>query len=135
MAAEGIFNRTISILSNALDLRSLRHKIIVSNIANMDTPNYQAFDIVMGEELGSTLNPQKNIELVHTQPAHLPSRDARAPKVIATSSGVEGADHNSVDINKTMVTLAENGIMYNALAEIIGKRFQGLKNAIQEGRK
>ena len=135
MSSEGIFNRTISVLENVLDLRSLRHKIIVSNIANMDTPGYKAFDIVMEQELGKTVYPGDRVDLLKTQHAHLSTSDGATPRVIATSSGIQGADHNTVDINKTMVSLAENGIMYNALAEILAKRFQGLKAVIQEGKK
>ena len=33
------------------DLRSLKHNVTVSNIANKDTPNYKAFDLVVEEEL------------------------------------------------------------------------------------
>ena len=51
MATQGIFSETISMLSKALDLRSRKHSVIVSNIANIDTPHYKAFDLAVEEEL------------------------------------------------------------------------------------
>ncbi len=40
-----------------------------------------------------------------------------------------------MDIDKAMADMAENNLMYNALAQILSKKFTGLKNAIQEGRR
>ncbi|MBW1941137.1 MAG: flagellar basal body rod protein FlgB, partial [Deltaproteobacteria bacterium] len=50
MESQGIFNKTFSILEKNLDLRSIKHNLIVSNIANMDTPNYKGFDLIVEEE-------------------------------------------------------------------------------------
>ncbi|MCK5419296.1 MAG: hypothetical protein KAI93_12335, partial [Desulfobacterales bacterium] len=45
------------------------------------------------------------------------------------------ADGNTVDLDRTMGKLAENTILYRTAAQIIRKKFQGLKNAIQGGSK
>ena len=45
MGSDKLFGGTISILEKSMDLRSLQHKSIVSNIANKDTPNYKAFGV------------------------------------------------------------------------------------------
>ncbi len=39
-------------------------------------------------------------------------------------------DGNTVDIDKTMSMLSENGLLYNASAQMISKKFQSLYNAI-----
>jgi flagellar basal-body rod protein FlgB len=44
------------------------------------------------------------------------------------------ADGNTVDLDKTMGKLAENTILYRVAAQIISKKFIGLKNAIQGGK-
>ena len=44
MKLQGIFTGIIPVLEKVLDLRSMKHNSIVSNIANMDTPNYKTFD-------------------------------------------------------------------------------------------
>ena len=40
-----LFNKTMNLLSGMLDYRSTRHKIIVSNIANIDTEGFKPSDI------------------------------------------------------------------------------------------
>ena len=79
------------------------------------------------------------IELVRTQPRHLSGRySASNPIKIETvdSSGNNfRADGNTVDLDKTMGELAENTLLYRTAAQIIKKKFQGLKNAIQGGNK
>lgn len=47
------FGRTL----NALDLIAERQKALSSNLANMDTPNYQRKDISFSQYLGGTANP------------------------------------------------------------------------------
>jgi len=45
----GIFHDTISLLERSLNLRSLQHRVLASNIANMDTPNYKAVELAVTE--------------------------------------------------------------------------------------
>jgi flagellar basal-body rod protein FlgB len=134
-----LFGKTVTILEKVLDLRSLRHNLIVSNIANMDTPGYQASELAFGEELAKALRTGENVTLKKTHPRHLPVREAYLgnirPKVISSPPLVLRSDLNSVDIDKEMAKLAENTLMYNALAQILSRKFLGLKNAIQEGRR
>jgi flagellar basal body rod protein FlgB len=40
-----------------------------------------------------------------------------------------------VDIDKAMASLGENSSLYNASAQILSQKFQGLKTAIQGGNK
>jgi flagellar basal-body rod protein FlgB len=136
---QGIFTGVIPILEKVLDLRSMKHNSIVSNIANMDTPNYKTFDFIVEEELGKAMGARRIFELKKTQSGHLPARQIRfdnvRPKVVASPQYTHRADGNSVDIDREMAKLAENSLMYNALAQILSKKFQGLKNAIEGGGK
>ena len=65
-----IFGGTIKILERSLDLRAERHNIILSNIANIDTPNYKAKDIVFESELKKSM--ESNASLQTTQVNHIP---------------------------------------------------------------
>ena len=40
-------------------------------------------------------------------------------------------DGNTVDVDREMTRLAENGLMYTASAQMIARKLQGLKSAIQ----
>jgi len=137
MESQGIFSKTFSILEKSLDLRSIKHNLIVSNIANMDTPNYKGFDLIVEEEFEKALRAGKNIEPEKTQPMHFPFREIRQDniefKAIEASPFIKREDGNTVDMDKSMAKLSENTLMYNASAKIIAKKFQGLKNVIQGG--
>jgi len=138
MDLNGIFGGTLSTLEKALDLRSIKHNLIVSNIANVDTPNYKAFDLIVEEEIGKSVRADSNTSIRRTQNGHLPVRATRTGNVRATIVAEPQltlrADGNSVDMDTMMAKLAENNLMYNAMAQIIAKKFGGLKYVIQEGR-
>jgi flagellar basal-body rod protein FlgB len=139
MESNSIFDGTFSALEKVLDLRSIKHNLIVSNIANVDTPHYKAFDLIVEEELGKALNDKNSTDIERTQERHLPFRKTNAgnvrPKVVAEPQLSLRGDGNSVEIDAMMAKLAENNLMYNALAQILSKKFNGLKYAIQEGRR
>ena len=139
MESKWIFGGTISLLEKVLDLRSLKHNLIVSNIANVDTPNYKALDLDFKKELAKFMGAEKGDGLKRTQPAHLPGKggslDNVKPRLVATSPLSIKGDGNSVDIDKVMASQAENSLMYNVSAQIIYKKFLGLKSVIQGGNK
>jgi len=134
---DGIFNRTISLLERSLDLRSLNHRVLASNIANMDTPNYKAVELDVAEGMNREKESNPGISLVRTHVNHLPVKNmpinnvklkaARAPDFSLRGDG------NTVDIDQTMGKLAKNSLLYNAAAQLISSKFKGLKNAIKGG--
>ncbi len=138
MESQGIFNRTVSILEKALDLRSKKHNVIASNIANMDTPDYKAFDLVIEKELQKVTGKKNNISLNQTNEAHIQSPKSKADGARVQIDDAQGlslrGDGNTVDIDKQMANMAENSLMYETTAQLIHKKFQGLKSAIQGGK-
>jgi flagellar basal-body rod protein FlgB len=107
---------------------------MVSNITNMDTPNYKAFDILVEEEMGKISGDAK-LPLNQTQPAHISlngTADPNAPEIRPEeNSGYDfHTDGNTVNVDRTMFKLSENGLLYNASAQMISKKFQSLYNAI-----
>ncbi len=138
MEPQGMLGGTISLLEKTLDLRSMRHNLIISNVANMDTPNYKAFDIIIKEELEKAMGAEKAIKLENTRSGHLPGRETCSGSVKSRAVGSQQItlrnDGNSVDIDREMAKLSENNLMYNALAQVISRKFEGLKNVIQGGK-
>jgi flagellar basal-body rod protein FlgB len=138
MESQGIFNQTVTILEKALDLRSKKHNVIASNIANMDTPDYKAFDLIIEKELQKGTGKGNRISLNKTDTAHIQSRRSKADGVSVQIGDTQGfslrGDGNTVDIDKQMANMAENTLMYKAAAQMIYKKFQGLKSAIQGGK-
>ena len=73
MDSLGLFNQTFSLLEKSTDLRPQKHSLPVSNNANMDTPDYKAFDILVEEEMGKALGEAKTtVTLNRTQPGYIP---------------------------------------------------------------
>ncbi|MBW2057126.1 MAG: flagellar basal body rod protein FlgB [Deltaproteobacteria bacterium] len=132
-----IFDNTILLLREALNLRSARHEILAANIANGDTPGYRALDLAFEKELREAWVSSKGIALVKTNPRHISS--ALSPLSVAGRIEVGrpvsmGMDQNSVDMDREMVKLAENSLMYEATVQMLIKKFRYLKDAIREGR-
>ncbi len=135
MESLGLFNQTFSVLEKSMNLRSQKHNLMVSNIANMDTPNFKAFDIFVDEEMQKTSSDTNRMPLTRTQSAHIPLAgmgDLNAPEIRPVEKPLYDfhSDGNTVDIDKTMSMLSENGLMYNASAQIISKKFQSLSTVI-----
>jgi len=137
MPSNGIFGKTISLLERSLDLRSLNQRVLASNIANMDTPNYKAVELEVAEEMNRTKEPQRTIALVRTHVNHIPlkTRAHHGVKLKAAKApdfSLRG-DGNTVDVDRTMGKLAKNTLLYNTAAQLISDKFKGLKNAMKGG--
>jgi flagellar basal-body rod protein FlgB len=132
-------SKTISLLEKSLDLRSLQHKVLSSNIANMDTPNYKAVELAVEEEMTDNRESARRIQLRRTHADHLPVlngpedsvklRAAKPPELSLRGDG------NTVDIDRTMGQLAENTLLYKTATQIISSKFIALKNVIKGGGK
>ena len=137
MPINGIFRDTISLLERSLNLRSLQHRVLASNIANMDTPNYKAVELAVAEEMNADQDSASGIQLVQTQPGHFPLKHNPAEQVklkVAKSPEFSlRGDGNTVDLDRTMGRMAENTLLYKTAAQIISQKFNGLRRAIRGG--
>ena len=137
MEARGLFKGAFPVLQKALDLRSMKHNLIVSNVANKDTPGYKAFDLMVEEAMENATGKGEPAQLKTSHEGHLSGRSAH--RIDGKSMGHSAdpfflrQDGNSVDIDKEMAALAENNLLYDALAQILSRKFRGLKEAIKGG--
>ena len=133
MVSKGLFNKTVLLLEKVLDVRLKTHNYIAANIANIDTPNYRPRQISFDQELRSALYPQGPLKRTH--PGHFPvARETVVGMPVQLNpyySPSRGLD--TTDIDREMVKLAKNHLMYNANTQILAKKFQNLKNVIIEG--
>lgn len=133
-----IFGGVIGTLERALDLRAAKHGAILSNLANMDNPAYKGFDVMVEEEMRKTVRQEGGLVLKTTHPGHVGlNASSFGPVSIA---GANREDYYSdgkgrvLDRDMAMVDLARNHIMFTAAAQMLGRKLQGLKEAIQDGR-
>ena len=143
MGSDGIFNQTISFLERSLDLRSRNHDAVVSNVANIDTPNFKAFDVMVEDELQKmerTSGAGAGVRMETTRAGHMEMQ--RNPVRLTTARPHDGSagylsrrDGNTVDLDREMASMAENSLMYSLSAQIVAKKFQSLRNVIEGGNK
>ena len=137
MPTNGIFSETIFLLEKSLNLRSLQHRALASNIANMDTPNYKAVELDVAEKMQKNKGAVPGLRLARTHSGHLQFRSHRTDRVELKKMPPPAyslrGDGNTVDIDRTMGKLAENTLMYRTTAQLIAKKFRGLKNVIKGG--
>jgi len=108
--------------TQALALRSERQRLLASNIANADTPGYQARDMDFGRALReATASQGAPGSLLTTQSAHIaPAAGARseAQKLYATP-GQTSLDSNTVDMDRERASFADNTVKYEATLRFI----------------
>jgi flagellar basal-body rod protein FlgB len=135
----GLFDQTIGLLQRTLNLRSVQNRVLAANVANADTPNYKAFEVLVEDQLRkSGPAPATGIQMARTHAAHLPpARPAFGPVKLSRSPEPElslRADGNTVDLDRSMGQLAENAIKYKTSAQLISSKLKSLRNVIQGGR-
>ena len=118
----------------ALSLRAERQQVLAGNIANADTPHFQARDVDFATVLQSavsgrdeaglrlaTTSPRHSQGTTGTQPAHLMYRQVVQPS----------ADGNTVDMDVEQAQFAENAFYYEAGLTFLSGRIATLRSAIQ----
>lgn len=131
-------NDTFVAMQKSLDAGSLRQQVIANNIANINTPGYKKREVSFEGELKRALGNKYNSRMLRTDPRHIPSGSSltsvgiRVNTLNTTSMRYDG---NNVDVDEEMTKLAENNIRFNAMAQLMGGRFNSLKTVINEGRR
>lgn len=126
---DALFGKTIDMLSAVLDFRSERHKVIASNIANMDTPNYKPKDVVFRDELKGMLAGEEGMRKTGKSEGHLSEQPVSGEDSFEV---VEAGER--VDLDSEMGKLAENNLMYNLAVELLARKFKGLNTVLREAK-
>jgi flagellar basal-body rod protein FlgB len=96
----------LNVLTQVLDAAALRHRVIAQNIANVNTPGYRRLAVEFERDLAKALAaPEGNAVPVK-------------PRVVV-EDGPERVDGNTVDIDREMVALNKNSLLYQAAAQIV----------------
>jgi len=125
---ESLFGKTYNLLSTMIDYRSERNKLIATNIANIDTPDFKPADYVFKEEFKKAINLKINLKRTHEK--HFP---ANADEITRDDFKLVKSD-NKVDLDTEMTNLAENQLMYNLSVELLARKFKGLKTVLNEAK-
>ena len=119
----------------ALDVRARRTELIANNLANADTPGYQARDIDFRKSLQeASAGRQPTVELARTARGHIaPSAasGAEAGTPLYRTVVQASLDGNTVDMDVERAQFAENAIRYEANLTFLNGQLKTLLAAIQ----
>ncbi len=103
-------------LEQYMTLLSVRQKLVASNIANADTPDYRTKDVDFESEFRHYLADP------HAQPA---SNDVPGLRV--------KADGNNVDLDREARLLSENAIRFSVASNLLRGQLKNIRLAITGG--
>ena len=135
----GFFTQADRLQMESLAHRQRRSQVIGANIANAETPGFRALGYDFEDqlqELGEQNNPLgvRVSDPRHKQHAFTSADGTIRPEVYVQATESVGNDGNTVDLDREMVTLSQNQILYRSAVESISRKIGLLKYAINGGR-
>ncbi|SRR5579862_3483918 len=110
----------MNLLEKFLDVTSDRHKLVIGNMANVDTPGYRTKDIDFRGEL---------MRAVGSGPQEV------MPAVRSVQGLLERPDGNNVSLDREGLLLAETQMQFGLGIQLLQHQFHNLLSAINEGGK
>lgn len=110
---------TIETLSRFLDVNVYRGELVMSNMANIDTPGYRTRDINFQQELERAAS---NFEDASFSPMSHPVRGL-----------IERPDGNNVSLEREGLLLADTQLRFNLGVQLLRDEFKSISSAIHEG--
>ncbi|WP_320034915.1 flagellar basal body rod protein FlgB [Campylobacterota bacterium DY0563] len=131
MKASGVTD----ILFDQLSFRGERQKVISSNIANINTPNYKTKELVFENEL-KKVDDSKNLALKTTNSMHISVASTNQvnndkSRLVEVKGLEEQNDGNNVNIDKQMSEMSKNKVIFDALQSSIKKDSALFKSVIE----
>jgi flagellar basal-body rod protein FlgB len=133
---EGLFHSTtIPILEQMVQFSQARQTILAGNIANLDTPGYQAKDLSVGD---FQARMREAIEAGHVaggemSPGEMGSGHAGPLAAVAkTSQVILRHDGGDVSLESQVTELVKNQMQHNLAISIMQNQYHLLQTAISE---
>lgn len=99
-----------------LQLRTQRAEVIASNIANVDTPNFKARDLVFSEVLAQSSVNAQHAEVKSELLYRVPTQKTR--------------DGNTVELQHEQSIFAQNSMEYQQSLQFLKSKISGIQKAI-----
>lgn len=117
-------------LRGGLDYHLSRHNVLVSNLAQVDTPEYTPVDLARGKEFEGKLH----VAMDATQAGHLVGAHGKGGPHVVADGAAAGSDGNGVDLDKEAVKIATNQMRYDVLAQLASSELASLEWAATDGK-
>lgn len=133
-----LYEPQVSLVAKVMDMQLERQNVIMSNIANVNTPQYKTRNLEFEDQLQKALNLDARGKLSRTEQGHIPSvfnADTFHTELGKSIKPRVAFGEDRVNLDKEMVKMAKASLQYNALTQIIKNDFDIVKTAISEGSK
>lgn len=120
-----LFDPSLRILSHAMDIRLQRQEVLSGNLANVDTPGYQARDVAFEESLQGAV--------AASDPGHQTNSPSSFEFLQATGRDTIQTKDANGDLDATMAALSENAMSYAAATKAASKKLAILRYAATDG--
>ncbi|WP_455427748.1 flagellar basal body rod protein FlgB [Dryocola sp. LX212] len=123
----------------ALNLRAQRQEILAANIANADTPGYQARDIDFASEMKKVMDRGRaegtGVSLALTSARHIPAQTQSVPQLdlLYRVPDQPALDGNTVDMDRERTQFADNSLKYQSDLTVLGGQIKGMMSVLQQG--
>jgi flagellar basal-body rod protein FlgB len=118
-----LFDPTSRLLGEMIQGTALRHRVLAANLANAETPDYQAQDVTFSAVLD---------DATRAGAAANPTVAGARATVAAEPDAPVRRDGSTVDLDRQMVKLAQNTGWHNAMLQILAGRFAMMRTAIRD---
>lgn len=128
------FANALGIHESALGFRAQRAEVLANNIANADTPNYQARDLDFAAVLAEQNAGQNSkFSMSRTSSMHIPSDgiELADPALRFRSPLHASIDQNTVDLQLEQSNYAQNSVQFQASFTLLNNKFKGLVSALR----
>ncbi|MDR2925156.1 MAG: flagellar basal body rod protein FlgB [Azoarcus sp.] len=130
-----LLDENLKVHQTALNLQAYRQQLLASNIANADTPNYKARDVVFRDALDAALGRGRlgmSPPLAKTHARHLGGKVEFSPEAFTRyrAEWQSAVDGNTVDMDMERAAFAENTVHYEASITFINGLLRSMQTAI-----
>lgn len=117
------FDKVLGVHEHALALRAERTKILAANLANENTPGYQARDIDFAASL------QRALETAAGEPGL--TADRSGPELLYRVPNHPSQDGNTVELGVEQALFSQNASEFHMSLTFINMKLRGLARAIE----
>lgn len=112
-------DRATEVLERLVNFTLQRHRVLLSNLANSDTPGYRAKDLNF-----EALLREEKLKLLKTHPVHLGQRHGEFSVQERPLSEAPWLDENNVEEEAEMARITENAIVYQTALKLLNEKFR-----------
>ncbi len=116
-----------NLLEKMMNVSATKHKVIANNIANVNTPGYKRMEVSFEDQLSRAIQDVPVAKLTTLQPKIVVSKDKEG-------SGNIRNDGNNVNIDTEVTSLLKNTGTYNVYTQLLGKKMDMVKSAIDNSK-